>query len=179
MANTKLNHALQVATGIAEVAIAEIGKVTADTAWTELFYTLKDSMTITQAAPTKTEVKVDQKSAAIAVTYESGDFTIEFDVPDISKEILTTFFTVGNTDFAPTDETATALNLDNKITKKMVQITFESGHKIIFTNGEMVPNFDGSTLSTNPLNVHVTLTAKAAIGGTSAESAELIVIEPK
>lgn len=179
MAVTKLSHAMQVATGIATVALADIGKVTGATVWTELFYTLKDSMTITQDTPSKTEIKVDQKDAAIAVTYESGEFTVEMDVPDIAKEILTKFYTAGTTDYAPTDGTATAIQLDGKITNAMVMIEFKSGHKIIFTNAEMVPNMDGSSMSTSPLNIHLTLTAKAAVGGASAESSELIIVEPK
>lgn len=178
MATTKLNHVLQVATGIAMVSVAPIGKLAAATAWSELFYTLKDSMTITQATPTKTEIKVDQKSAAIAVTYESGDFTVEFDIPDIAQEVLETFFTKGTTEYAPTGGTAVPITLDNNIIKKMVSIKFQSGHELIFTNAEMVANFDGATLSTNPLNVHVTLTAKTAVGGSTGESAELIIIEP-
>lgn len=178
MATTKMNHVLQVATGIAMVSVADVGKIAAATEWKELFYTLKDSMTITQATPTKTEVKVDQKSAAIAVTYESGDFTVEFDIPDIAQEVLTLFFTKGTTEYAPAGGKATAISLDNSIVKKMVSIKFQSGHEMIFTNAEMVANFDGSTLSTNPLNVHVTLTAKTAVGGDAGESAELIIVEP-
>lgn len=178
MATTKLNHVLQVATGIAMVSVAPVAKVTTSTAWSEMFYTLKDSMTITQATPTKTEIKVDQKTAAIAVTYESGDFTVEFDIPDIAKEVLELFFTKGDTEYAPTGGTATAISLDNNIIKKMVSVKFQSGHEVIFTNAEMVANFDGSSLSTNPLNIHVTLTAKTAVGGEAGESAELIIIEP-
>lgn len=173
-----LKHAMQVATGIAKVSLAPIGKVTASTAWEELFYTLRDSVSITQAAPTKTEINVDQTSTAVAVTYEYGEFTVEMDVPDIAGDIIKAFFKMDTTDYAPAGAKAHAIKLDTNIVKKMVKIGFTSGQEIIFTNAEMVANFDGSGLSTSALNIHLTITAKAAVGGTSAESAELIVINP-
>lgn len=170
-----ITHQMVVSTGIAKVSVAPVGIITASTVWTELFYTLRDSVDITQAEPTKTEINVDQKQAAIAVTYEPGDFTVGFDIPDTAKEILEYFYNTSTPTYAPSGMTAIGVSLDNKITQSMIKFDFEStGQSFIITNGELVPNISGATLSTNPLAIHITATAKAASGGTTAESAEVI-----
>lgn len=175
-----LNHEQIVATGIGAVSLAPMGKLSADTAWTEKFYTLKDTVAITQDPPTKNEIKVDQLANAVAVSYESGNFTIEFDIPDVAKELLSEFYNQTETaPVTPTDKEAIGLKLDNKITKAMLKIEFQSGQAIIIPNCEMVPSISASSLSTSPVNVHITATALAAIGGSSNEEADVIFFYKK
>ena len=175
-----ITHPMVVSTGIAKVSVAPIGKITASTVWTELFYTLKDSVNISQGEPTNNEIKVDQKQTAIAVSYEAGEFNISFDIPDTSKEIIEYFYnTVAGTPYAPEGKEAIGVLLDNKITKAMLKFDFESsGQSLVITNGEFVPNLSGETLSTNPLAIHVTATAKAAEGGAAAEESDVIFYNP-
>lgn len=175
-----LAHEQIVATGIAAVSLAPMAKLKADTAWSEKFYTLKDSVNITQDAPTKNEIKVDQKQNAVKVSYESGNFTIEFDIPDIAKEILNEFYNVAATaPIAPEGMEAIGLKLDNKIVSTMLKIDFASGQSIIITNCEMVPSMAASGLSTSPFNIHITATALAAIGGETYEDSEVIFFYKK
>lgn len=175
-----LNHEQIVATGIAALSIAPMAKLTADTSWSEKFYTLKDTVAITQDPPTKNEIKVDQLANAVAVSYESGNFTIEFDIPDIAKELLSEFYNqVETAPVAPADKEAIGLKLDNKITKAMLKIDFQSGQSIIIPNCEMVPSMSASSLSTSPVNIHITATALAAIGGDTYESADVIFFYKK
>lgn len=175
-----LNHEQIVATGVASFMLSPMGKLTADTVWSEKFYTLKDSVAITQDPPTKNEIKVDQLANAVAVSYESGNFTIEFDIPDIAKELLSEFYNqVETAPVAPADKEAIGLKLDNKITKTMLKIDFQSGQSIIIPNCEMVPSMSASSLSTSPVNIHITATALAAIGGDTYESADVIFFYKK
>ena len=171
-----ISHKMIVSTGIAKVSVAPIAKITASTVWTELFYTLRDSVNISQAEPTKTEIKVDQKQTAIAVSYEAGEFNVTFDIPDTAKPIISYFYnTTSVAPYAPAGKEAIGVLLDNKITKAMIKFEFaSSGQEFIITNGEFVPNLSGETLSTNPLAIHVTATAKAAEGGADAEDADVI-----
>lgn len=174
-----LAHEMMVTTGITKVSVAAIGKITASTTWEELFYTLKDSTTISQAAATKTEIKVDQTSTAVGVAYEPGDFTIEWDIPDTAKEILEYFYNkVSTAPYAPSGYEAIGITMDNKITKAMLKFDFASGQSMIITNAEMVPNMDGSSLSTSPVNIHVVATVKAPIGGDNGEAANVIFYNP-
>lgn len=175
-----LNHEQIVATGITALSTAPMGKLAADTVWSEKFYTLKDTVAITQDPPTKNEIKVDQLANAVAVSYESGNFTIEFDIPDIAKELLSEFYNqVETAPVAPADKEAIGLKLDNKITKTMLKIDFQSGQSIIIPNCEMVPSMSASSLSTSPVNIHITATALAAIGGDTYESADVIFFYKK
>ena len=170
-----LAHQIEAATGIAKVSVAPVGKISASTTWTELFYTLKDSLTITEAAQTKNEIKVDQTPTAIAVAYEPGDFTVEWDIPDVAEEILKYFYNTQETaPYAPEGKKAVGVIMDNKITKTMIKFDFASGQSFIITNGEIVPNFDGSSLSTNTMNIHCTATVKAPLGGANGETANVI-----
>lgn len=171
-----LPHKMIVSTGIAKISLAPIGKIDESTAWKEVFYTLKDSVNISQTEPTKNEIKVDQKQTPIAVSYESGEFNISFDIPDTAKEVIKQFY---NTDdglvYAPDDTEAVGVLLDNRIVKTMIKFDFQSsGQSLIVTNGEMVANLSGDTLSTNPLAIHVTVTAKAAEGGDNAEKSDVV-----
>lgn len=175
-----LAHEQIVATGIAAISMAPMAKLTASTSWSEKFYTLKDTVSITQDPPTKNEIKVDQLANAVAVSYESGNFTIEFDIPDIAKELIQEFYnSVETAPVAPTDMEALGLKLDNKITKTMLKIDFASGQSIIIPNCEMVPSMTASSLSTSPFNIHITATALAAIGGASNEAADVIFFYKK
>ncbi|MEF9922972.1 MAG: hypothetical protein RR854_00160 [Muribaculaceae bacterium] len=175
-----LLHEQIAATGIAALSMAPMAKLSATTLWSEKFYTLKDTVSITQDPPTKNEIKVDQKSNAVAVSYESGNFTIEFDIPDIAKELIQEFYdSVKTAPVAPSDTEVLGIKLDNKITKTMLKIDFASGQSLIIPNCEMVPSMAASGLSTSPVNIHITATALAAIGGATNEEADVIFFYKK
>lgn len=174
-----ITHEQIIATGIAAVSLAERAKLTDSTMWSEKFYTFKDSVNITQEPPTKNEIKVDQLEAAVGVSYEGGDFTIEFDIPDIAKVILEEFYNKTNADpTAPSGFEAVGLKLNNKIVKTMLKIDFQSGQSIIIPNCQMVSSFTGTDFSTSPLKIHITATALSAIGGDSYEEADVIFLLP-
>lgn len=60
-------------------------------------YTIKDSFQISQADPTSTEIKIDQKDETIDTVTEKGEWTISGNVPTIAQEILEVFYTKSNT----------------------------------------------------------------------------------
>ena len=162
--------------GCSEIALAPVGTLTAtsfDSA--DVIYTVKDSISFTQAAPTKTEVNVDQFDAPIAATYAKGEFGIEGNIPSIAKEILEYFFNK-NVPTTPVDITGfefeTGIDLDVKVVKAMVKITNkDKTAAIVIPNCEFVANFAGdASNNTSPLAVHFMATPlanlTAGVGGT-------------
>lgn len=162
--------------GCAEIALAPIGTLTATTFDNaDVIYTVKDSLSFTQNAPTKGEVNVDQFDAPIAATYEKGEFSIEGDTPSIAKEVLTYFFNENNPT-TPVDITGfkfeTGIDLDVKVVRAMVKLTNkEKTAAIVIPNCEFVANMAGeSSNNTKPLSIHFTATPLANLtageGGT-------------
>ena len=154
-----LAHNSRVVTGIAKVEIADVAPITALTAWSELFYTLKDSLKISQPVPARTDIEVDQVSDPIGTIYKAGVLTAEFDIPDVAKEILDVFFSTSTPTYVPTGYDAVGMSLDVNIIKKMIKITFDTDDYLVITNGTLVSNINIDTPSTKAAAVHVTCTA--------------------
>lgn len=165
MAATLTKAALdKVFVGISKIQLAPIGALTATTfdACDEI-YTVKDSVSFSQAQPSKTEIKVDQLSSAIACLYEAGEFSITGSIPSIAKEILSYFFQVnGTAALAITGfKAGTGVDLENKIIEAMVKITNNAGNMaIVIPKCEFIANFDWSSTSSNALAVAFSATPK-------------------
>lgn len=165
MAATLTKAALdKVFLGISKIQLAPVGELKATTFdLADEIFTVKDSVSFSQAQPTKTEIKVDQLSAAIAATYESGEFTISGNIPSVAKEILQYFFKVNAT--APVAITGftsgTGVDLQDKIITAMVKITNSTGDRaIVIPRCEFIANFDWSSTSSSPLATMFTATPK-------------------
>ena len=150
--------------GISRIQLAPIGTLT-DTSFdnSDEIFTVKDSVTFSQAQPSKTEIKVDQFSAPIAATYESGEFTLTGSIPSVAKEILSYFFkTNPSTPVKITGfSNSTAIDLENKIINAMVKITNAAGDMaLVIPRCEFIANFDWSSTSSNAFAVAFTATPK-------------------
>jgi len=165
MAATLTKAALdKVFVGISKIQLAPVAALAAtsfDSA--DEIFTVKDSVSFTQAQPSKTEIKVDQFSAPIAATYESGEFGITGNIPSVAKEILSYFFKTN----AATNPTltgfskSTAVDLENKIINAMVKITNADGSMaIVIPRCEFIANFDWSSTSSNAFAVQFSATPK-------------------
>ena len=155
--------------GISKIQLAPVGTLAATTFDNaDEIFTVKDSVSFSQAQPTKTEIKVDQFSAPIAATYEAGEFTITGNIPSVAKEILKYFFNVNATE--PANITGfskgTAIDLTNKIVNAMVKITNSTGDMaIVIPRCEFVANLDWSSTSTTPMATMFTATPKINTDG--------------
>lgn len=157
-----LDHTQKLATGgIASISSATIGELGVGTTWAEPFYTLKDSIAISQAEPTKSEIKIDQTGSPIYTTYEAGTFTITGSIPDIASALLTTLYTNTTAPYAPNGKTASGIKTTVKVVSKMWKITFVSGQSVIVTNGDLVASLQGDNLSTTAMGHKFVITAKA------------------
>lgn len=165
MASTLTKAALdKVFVGISKIQLAPVGTLAATTFDSaDEIYTVKDSVSFSQAQPSKTEIKVDQFSAPIAAIYEAGDFSVTGSIPSIAKEILQYFFkTNAATNPSITGYTkSTAIDLENKIVNAMVKITSADGTMaIVIPRCEFIANFDWSSTSSNAFAVAFTATPK-------------------
>lgn len=156
--------------GISKIQLAPIGTLTATTFDNaDEIFTVKDSVTFSQAQPSKTEIKVDQFSAPVAAIYEAGEFTLTGQIPSIAKEILKYFFSVNGT-AAPAItgfKAGTAVDLEDKTIEAMVKITNASGTMaIVIPKCEFIANFDWSSTSSNAMAVAFTATPKVNPNGT-------------
>lgn len=168
-------HVQKLATGgITAIAYADKAEIAVGTTWTESFYTLKDSVAVSQAEPTKAEILVDQIDAPIYLNYDTGAFTVTGTIPDVSNTILSLIYTTGTAPFAPSGYTATGIKTDIKVLNKMFKITFDSGQVIIITNGDFVANLVGDSLSTTALAHKFTIVAKAGTAAI-AQGAEVVM----
>lgn len=156
--------------GISKIQLAPVGTLAA-TSFDEAdeIFTIRDSVSFSQAQPTKTEINVDQFSAPIAATYEPGEFTISGNIPSVAKEILEYFFSVNSaaapaiTGFAA----GTAVDLTQRIVNAMVKITNSAGDMaIVIPRCEFICNFDWSSTSTTALATMFTATPKVNPAGT-------------
>lgn len=150
--------------GISKIELAPIGNLTATTfdSADEIF-TVKDSVSFSQAQPSKTEIKVDQFSAPVAATYEAGEFTITGNIPSVAKEILQYFMSVNAT--APTNITGftkgVGIDLNNKIVNAQIKITNSAGDMaVVIPRCEFIANLDWSNTSSQAMAVMFTATPK-------------------
>ncbi len=183
MAATLTESVLQdVMTGIAKIKLVPVGKIIATTFdEADEIFTVKDSVNVSQTAPTKNEVKIDQRETAIAVTYESGEFTITGQIPSMAEPLLKYFYnTTATAPIAITGYNAgVGVKLDRKSVKAMLYIEAQSGQALIITNCEFVTNIMWDSTSTTPLRLEFTATALTALGGDNGEEAEVIFYPKK
>lgn len=139
-------------------------------------FTTEGTLQIQQAEATKTEFKIDQKDAAVAVNYESGEFTINGTVPSSAIPLFDYFYnkssnqpalTTGITSVDGSAKYTEAYGYDLDAKRKKVTMLVESQSKktaIIFTNVEMVTSLNWGEVKTTPIGLTFTGTVLAASG---------------
>lgn len=155
--------------GIASIKLTkQTGTLTATTFDdADEIFTTRDSLSITQSAPTKTEIKVDQFDTAIAVAYEPGEFTITGQIPSVAKELLDYFFeTTGSPTAITGYKSATGVEAKTKpVSATMLIESQDKSAGIVFMNTEFVANFAWDSTSTTLLRIEFTATVKANPNG--------------
>lgn len=150
--------------GISHIYIVEQQALTATTFddADELF-TLKDSVSFSQAQPSKTEINVDQFTAPIAATYEAGEFSIAATVPSVAKEVLEYFYTKNSAGVTAITgfSSGTAIDLTNKVINISLKLVNDSGDMaIVIPRCEVIANMDWSSTSTAAFGQVLTMTPK-------------------
>lgn len=148
---TEKTGALVVPTDLAKVFLADRGAVGSSTAWTEVFYTLKNTFALTTEQGDKTEINVDQTTVAIAVKYGENVTSFTMRVPDMAKDMCDFFMTsvartgTGEVGSAVSGETMwdtfTPYSYSaarKTIADKMVMVLFSNGSGFIVPHCEMV-----------------------------------------
>lgn len=183
-----VSHTPKYATdGIASISVAPVGILSGSTAWSEEFYTLKDSISFAMPEATRNSIMVDQLDVPVYTTFDSDTLTVSGNIPDISKDVLEYLYETTAADpYAPGDvegtpsatHTATGVKLSINTIAGMWKITFTSGVSVIITNGTFIGNWQGDSLSTNALGHNFSITAKAGLGGVAGESADFVMWTP-
>jgi len=165
-----LTHTQQIFLGISKIEIAPVGTLSDTTPWVQKCYSARDTVKFTQPAATRTDQEVDQLSVPIASTYKAGVSTLEFDVPDLSKEVLDSFYTTSTPAYSESGYTTVGLSLGADIKTMMVRVTSGDGkQKIVLTNASVAANIDLSTPNTKAAVVHIVFTALAPNEAVNAE----------
>lgn len=176
MAATLTEEMLQdIEMGNASVRLVEQTNTISNTTFDEAdyIYTTAGTLQIQQADASKTEFKIDQKDAAVAVNYESGEFTVGGTIPSCAIPLFDYFYNKSATqpaitalkavDGVSTYSSATGYNLDAK--RKKVTMLVESQSKktaIVFVNVELVTALNWGDVKTNPIGLTFTGTVLAA-----------------
>jgi len=165
-----LTHTQQIFLGISKIEIAPVGTLSDTTPWVQKCYSARDTVKFTQPAATRTDQEVDQLAVPIASTYKAGVSTLEFDVPDLSKEVLDSFYTTSTPTYSESGYTTVGLSLGADIKTMMVRVTSGDGkQKIVLTNASVAANIDLSTPNTKAAVVHIVFTALAPNEAVNAE----------
>ena len=173
--------------GIASITVAPIGILSGSTAWSEEFYTLKDSISFAMPEAARNSIMVDQLDVPVYTTFDNETLTVSGTIPDVSKDLLEYIYETTTADpYAPGDvegtpsatHTATGVKLSINTINAMFKITFVSGVSVIITNGTFIANWTGDSLSTNALGHNFSTTAKAGLGGVAGESADIVMWTP-
>jgi len=178
---------MSVPTDLARVFLADRGPVGSSTAWTEAFYTLKNTFSLTTSQGDKTEVNIDQNTVAIATKYAANVTGFTFRVPDMAKDMCDLFLTAGSR--TGTGEIGSAVSgetmydtflgysysLERKvIDDQMVMVLFSNGAGFIITHCEMVASANKN--AEDPFTFDITGTVLA--GDSGGESGDIIFIYP-
>jgi len=157
-----LTHTQQIFLGVSKIEIAPVGTLSDTTPWVQKCYSARDSVKFTQPAATRTDLEVDQLDVPIASTYKAGVTTLEFDVPDLSKDVLDSFYTTSTPAYSESGYTTVGLSLGADIKTMMVRVTSGDGtKKLVLTNASVSANIDVSNPNSTAAKVHVTFTALA------------------
>lgn len=150
--------------GISHIYLIEPETITA-TSFDEAdeIFTLKDSVSFSQSAPSKQEINVDQFTAPIAATYEAGEFSISAVIPSVAKSVLEYFYTKNTS--AVTNITGftdgIAIDLANKVIDVSLKIVNDSGSMaIVIPRCELLANMDWSDTSSSAFGQALTITPK-------------------
>lgn len=153
--------------GISKISIVPASTAMSATVFDDAdeLFTVKNSVSFSQAQPSKTEILVDQRTAPIAATYEPGEFTITASIPSVAKEVLEYFFTKNESETPYENLTGfskqTAIDLNMKVIDARLQIVNDSGTMaIVIPMSEIIGNLDWSDTSSSALSTAITITPK-------------------
>ncbi len=137
--------------------------------WEEMFWTLKNSCSLTQSQGDKTEINVDQREAAVDVKYGSGTFEGAMQIPSLDTNVCQLFF---NTDTVPAKVgyTGVGVNTTRKVLGRMMKITYTNETEVIITNTQLVGTFSKSGDGAFIVDVAVT-----ALASTVAANEDIII----
>ena len=159
------------------------GKCNATTAWTQPLWSLKNSLTFDQVQGAKTEVNVDQTTAAIAVKYAAGSTTFSFRVPDMNEAVIGLFYddvaVVGAAVIGAEAGAAAVVGYGfssslKVINEYMVMLKYTNGWGIIFPHCEMVAALKKSGEDVWTMDITGTVLA----GDSNGELADFIILQP-
>ena len=156
--------------GASSVRLVEQTDILTDTTFDDAdeIFTTEGTLSIAQADPTTTEIRIDQSDTAIDTSYTAGEFPITGTVPSSAIPLFDYFFnksttqptlTTGITSIDGTTKykTAAGYNLDNK--RKKVTMLIESQSKktaVVFMNVDMIVSINWGDVKTNPLGLNFT-----------------------
>jgi hypothetical protein len=176
-------------TDLAKVYFADRGLVGDSTDWTEVVWTLKNSLTYDQVQGAKTEINVDQTTTAIAVRYAAGTNGFTFRIPDMANAIAAYFYTaVARTGTGEIGSAVSGETLNDTFTgypfsmalktvsDQMVMLIYTNGWGIIFPHCEMVASLKKS--GEDVWSMDITGTVLAGVVSASYELGDVITLEP-
>lgn len=178
MAYTAFSGSLVVPTDLATVYFADRAVIDAATAWTEPFWTLKNSLTFDQVQGAKTEINVDQTTTAIAVKYAAGTTNFTFRIPDMNEAVMELFYdavAVSGAAVIKADVTGYGFSDALKtVSDQMVMLMYTNGWGIVFPHCEMVASKKKSGEEAWTLDITGTVLA----GDSGGEAADYIILQP-
>lgn len=169
MSETAMSHSMVVHKGTGTIYLAEQEVIDADTQWIEYHKTLKDSASITQTAPDKTFINIDQATAPIATTLGEGSFEIAYTVPDVAPEVLGLFFNTSVSTFAPSGKSGVNVSTELKVVSKMFRMDFDDRGAFIAPNCELNAVLEKTADGTFNINVTGSVLAHKGVGFEQAE----------
>ena len=149
-----VSHTPKYATGgIVSISHAPLGTLSAETTFTEYFYTTKDSLSAAQPDATKNNILVDQIEMPVYVSHTAAALEVTGEIPDTAKDLLEFIYETTATDpYSDTlTHTATGVKLGVNMIEGMWKITYESGVSILILNGTFIANWAGDNFSTASL----------------------------
>ena len=152
MATLTQAYLAKVFKGISKISIVDISETWAADIFDDAdeLFTTRDSVSFSQAQPSKTEILIDQKTAPIAATYEPGEFTITAAIPSVAKEVLEYFFTKNTATTPYANITGftkqSAIDLNMKVIDARLKIVSDNGKMaIVIPACEIISNLDWSS----------------------------------
>ena len=172
MADIAMTQELKVLAKTGRIFLADRGIIDVDTVWQEYFMTTAGTLTIAQAEGTSTDINVDQKSAPVASSIVSGEFTIAFSIPSVDVDVLALFFNTATPSYSPVGKISVAVGTEMRTVNKMMKINFTNNDSdAIFTNVDLMGVF--SKAADGAFSIDVKGKVLAA-GGAGLEDKEII-----
>lgn len=159
--------------GQAGIYWATRGKVTDSTVWTHLGVVLVGTGSITDEAPTKTDISVEELDTPIHTIWDKASGMVyEGDIPDLSIESAIKL--LGAEQNASFDNVV-GLTGQTFVKEGMFWLQSQNGKGIVFTNASLVANISGNATKTETLNIHIQVTANAGGGAGFEEKAVMLI----